>query len=106
MHKPLLDQALAFLAATKNSWPEVSKASGVPYSTMTKIFQRVIKDPRVSTVQRLLDHRDAASPRNNYPNQDSTGGTIPEIALASITPLRVNAAVDSEKQSELAEATP
>lgn len=55
----LLQQALAHLQATKNRWPEVARESGVPYSTITKIFQRVIRDPRVSTVQRLLDHKHA-----------------------------------------------
>jgi predicted transcriptional regulator len=78
MSDPLLQQALAHLEATKSRWPEVARGSGVPYSTITKIFQRVIRDPRVSTVQRLLDHRDGRS-IPAYPDTDSAGSTISEI---------------------------
>ena len=88
MHErlPLLDQALRYLTATKNQWPRVSAQSGVPYSTITKVFQRVIRDPRISTVQRLLDHRDGPlSLAGNCPLSDSTGRTVThssEIRLA------------------------
>ena len=61
--KPLIDQVLDYLASTKRQWPEVSRATGVPYSTLTKIYQRVNRDPRISTVQRILDHRNTLDGR-------------------------------------------
>jgi predicted transcriptional regulator len=60
--KPLLDQAIEHLEATKGRWPEVSKTTGVPYSTLAKVYQRVNRDPQISTVQRILDHRDTLLP--------------------------------------------
>lgn len=80
---PLLDQALAYLAATKGRWPEVSRVCGVPYSTMTKLYQGVIEDPRVSTVQRLLDHRDTGINPGIYPEKDSDTEKIPEFGEAT-----------------------
>jgi hypothetical protein len=74
----LLKQALTYLEGTKNRWPELSRASGVPYSTITKIAQGVARDPRVSTIQRLLDHRDGAASSSVYPNTDSPTRKITE----------------------------
>lgn len=80
MPEPLVHQARAYLAATKGKWPEVSQRSKVPYSTITKLFQGVIPDPRVSTVQRLLDDRDRRPSlvANSSPNSDSDVRTIQE----------------------------
>jgi hypothetical protein len=85
---PLLAQALAHLEATKKRWPDVSRESGVPYSTITKIYQRVIRDPRVSTVQRLLDHRDGAALNQpgSCPDKGSAGETITEFGQTQSTP--------------------
>ena len=43
------------LGETKGRWTSVAEQSGVPYHTLTKIAQGRV-DPRVSTVQRLVDH--------------------------------------------------
>ena len=43
------------LGETKGRWTSVAEQSGVPYHTLTKIAQGKV-DPRVSTVQRLVDH--------------------------------------------------
>lgn len=44
------------LNTSRSRLTEISKASGVPYHTLTKIAQGVVADPRVSTVQRLVDY--------------------------------------------------
>ena len=43
------------LGEMKGRWASVAEQSGVPYHTLTKIAQGKV-DPRVSTVQRLVDH--------------------------------------------------
>ena len=43
------------LGASKGKWASVAEQSGVPYHTLTKIAQGKV-DPRLSTVQRLVDH--------------------------------------------------
>lgn len=43
------------LGATKGQWSAVAEKSGVPYHTLTKVAQGRV-DPRLSTVQRLVDH--------------------------------------------------
>jgi len=55
-NEPLLVELHRRLAASKGRWPEVSRGSRVPYSTITKIHQRVIEDPRTRTTQSLLDY--------------------------------------------------
>lgn len=54
--EPLLVELRRRLAASKGRWPEVSRGSRVPYSTITKIHQKVIVDPRTRTTQSLLDY--------------------------------------------------
>jgi predicted transcriptional regulator len=54
--EPLLVELRRLLAASKGRWPEVSRGSRVPYSTITKIHQKVIVDPRTQTTQSLLDY--------------------------------------------------
>lgn len=44
------------LAACRGQWGAVAQVSGVPYHTITKLAQGAVSDPRVSTVQRLLDY--------------------------------------------------
>lgn len=55
-NEPLLVELHRRLASSKGRWPEVSRGSRVPYSTITKIHQRVIEDPRTQTTQSLLDY--------------------------------------------------
>lgn len=55
---------LAQLERRKGDWPEISKESGVPYFTISKIASSATNDPRISTIQKLanyfLDHPIAA----------------------------------------------
>lgn len=53
--EPILTAVLRQLDAAKGEWPAIAKQSGVPYQTLAKIGGRLVSDPRVSTVQALLD---------------------------------------------------
>ncbi|RKT99013.1 hypothetical protein C7H84_33855 [Burkholderia sp. Nafp2/4-1b] len=53
--EPILAFVLRELDAAKGDWPEISRRSGVPYQTLTKIAGRLVGDPRISTVQALYD---------------------------------------------------
>ena len=44
------------LEESRGYWPQISAATGVPYFTITNIIQGKVEDPRVSTVQRLVDY--------------------------------------------------
>lgn len=46
------------LEESRGQWAQVSRTSGVPYHTLTKIAQGQVDDPRISTVQRLVDYFD------------------------------------------------
>jgi len=52
----MLDTVMRKLDETRGTWPEISDRSGVPYQTLTKIACGIVRDPRVSTVQALLDY--------------------------------------------------
>ena len=54
--EPMLSTVLRRLDQAKGAWPEIARASGVPYQTLTKIACRIVSDPRVSTVQTLFDY--------------------------------------------------
>lgn len=54
--EPILIFVRRRLEEVRGSWVEVSRASGVPYHTLTKIAQGQVEDPRISTVQALVDH--------------------------------------------------
>lgn len=56
MNEPILATVRRHLQQTRGKWTEVSHKSGVPYHTLTKIAQGKVADPRMSTVQLLLDH--------------------------------------------------
>lgn len=56
MTEPMLLTVLRRLDSAKGAWPEIAKASGIPYQTLTKIACRIVADPRVSTVQTLHDY--------------------------------------------------
>ncbi|KVU79033.1 hypothetical protein WK72_29270 [Burkholderia ubonensis] len=53
--EPILSVVLRQLDAAKGDWPEIARQSGVPYQTLTKIAGRLVADPRISTVQALLN---------------------------------------------------
>ncbi|MFZ3120055.1 MAG: hypothetical protein WA159_17275 [Variovorax sp.] len=44
------------LAASRGQWVQVSRHSGVPYHTLIKIAQGHVSNPRIETVQRLVDY--------------------------------------------------
>lgn len=54
--EPILTTVMRLLGASRGKLPEIAMASGVPYHTLVKIAQGTVTDPRVSTVQRLMDH--------------------------------------------------
>lgn len=57
MHtEPLLSYVLRRLEDAKGQHKDIARESGVPYSTLTKIFQRVTPNPGVLHVQRLADY--------------------------------------------------
>jgi predicted transcriptional regulator len=51
------------LKSTRGQWAEVARKSGVPYYTLTKIAQGKVNNPRVETVQRLIDYFNGAPAR-------------------------------------------
>ncbi len=53
--EPMLSTVLRRLDDKKGSWPEVAKACGVPYQTLTKIACRIHCNPRIGTLQPLYD---------------------------------------------------
>lgn len=57
MHtETLLDYVLRRLDQSRGRHKDIAAASGVPYSTLTKIHQRVTPNPGVLHVQRLADY--------------------------------------------------
>jgi predicted transcriptional regulator len=54
--EPILSFVRRRLDEVRGHWVEVSRESGVPYHTLTKIAQGQVPDPRISTVQRLVDY--------------------------------------------------
>lgn len=64
------------LARTRGRWAEVAKSSGVPYHTLTKIAQGTVADPRISTVQLLVDYfaSQTAAPTGVLVNQEPAHG--------------------------------
>lgn len=52
----LLDYLKNKLEASRGQWPAISKATGVPYFTITNLVQGKVEDPRLSTIQRLIDY--------------------------------------------------
>jgi predicted transcriptional regulator len=51
---PTLLRMRELLAARKGSWPDIAVTSGVPYSTLSKIAQGFIDNPRIETVDKLM----------------------------------------------------
>lgn len=66
----LLEYLKSKLEASRGQWPAISKATGVPYFTITNLAQGKVEDPRLSTVQPLIDYfreddRDVAARAEN-----------------------------------------
>jgi hypothetical protein len=49
----IYDYVMSQLEAAKGSWPDVAAGSGVSRRTIEKIARREIKDPGVSSVEKL-----------------------------------------------------
>ena len=54
--KPMLETVRDALDATRGNWREIARESGMSYSTLCKIAQRVIPNPGVLGVQALYDY--------------------------------------------------
>lgn len=68
----LLDQVLFLLSREKGNLRAVAAASGVPYSTLTKLSSGSVTDPRFSTVNALHDYFERLrSPRESRDSIDS-----------------------------------
>ena len=44
------------LEESRGYWPLIAEATGVPYFTITNIAQGKSEDPRISSVQKLVDY--------------------------------------------------
>ncbi len=44
------------LEGERGRWPAISKTTGVPYFTITNLVQGKVDDPRLSTIQPLIDY--------------------------------------------------
>lgn len=53
--EPILTFVRRRLDSSRGDWPAIAASSGVPYHTLTKIAQGIVENPRINTVQRLLD---------------------------------------------------
>ena len=56
MNESLLTYVLRNLEAMKGRHKEIAKESGVPYSTVSKIYQGITPNPGVNSVQALADY--------------------------------------------------
>lgn len=53
--EPILTFVRRRLDESRGEWVEISRVSGVPYHTLTKIAQGATPNPRIETVQRLVE---------------------------------------------------
>jgi predicted transcriptional regulator len=53
MNHSIYDYVMRRLEADKSNWKAVAAGSGVPYSTLYKIGERIVKDPGVSHIEKL-----------------------------------------------------
>lgn len=87
MHtEPLLAYVLRRLEETKGQHKDIARDSGVPYSTLTKIFQRVTPNPGVLHVQRLADYfkaLDGVGPVVAI----GTNGEVPALLPETVAPV-------------------
>lgn len=61
----MLEDVLDCLDSAKGSHKQVARDSGVPYSTVAKIAQRVTPNPGVNHVQRLYEYFQALHGRKD-----------------------------------------
>lgn len=54
--KTILETVQTELRARVGSWREIAKASGVPYSTVSKIGQQQTTNPTINNIQPLVDY--------------------------------------------------
>lgn len=52
----ILTYVQAQLRNNVGKWPQISSATGVPYATLAKIGQGETDNPRIKTVQSILDY--------------------------------------------------
>lgn len=62
------------LARTRGRWTEVAKDSGVPYHTLVKIAQGAVTDPRIGTIQLLVDYFGRPNTAAAEPAQEASHG--------------------------------
>lgn len=55
-NEPLLTSVVRCLQEAKGSWARISRETGLPYSTIVRIAQGKVKDPRIGTLQPLIDY--------------------------------------------------
>jgi predicted transcriptional regulator len=56
MEKSLVEYVRGRLEAERGNWAEIVAQTKVPYFTIANLVQGKVKDPRMSTVQPLLDY--------------------------------------------------
>lgn len=56
MKSPITQEIRNGIQARKGNLQEVVDATGVPYSTLVKIGQGVVANPRIKTVEALMKH--------------------------------------------------
>ena len=54
--EPLLEYVLRNLEQNKGRHVEIANATGIPYSTLAKIYQGVTPNPGVQSIQALADY--------------------------------------------------
>lgn len=66
MNQPenILDFVRHSLAESKGKWADVSRDSGVPYFTITKLAHGTVVNPRINTLQPLADYFSRAKSSN------------------------------------------
>lgn len=55
MDKSLYEHTVDLLNKRKGDWPSISKATGIPYSTICKIAQGHHRNPSVHSIQTIHD---------------------------------------------------
>lgn len=56
VEEPILAYVKRRLEAARGKWPQIAEDTGVPYFTITNIVQGKSVDPRVSSLQPLVDY--------------------------------------------------
>ena len=56
MSDSIYDFVMGRLEADKAGWKAAASGAGVPYSTVYKIGQRIVKDPGVSHIEKLAKY--------------------------------------------------